>query len=44
MKWIVQITNFNFGKKLENLFELRHQKWSGYRPPKIKTFEHIWQS
>ena len=44
MKWIVQITNFNFWKNSKNLFELRDQKWSGDGPLKTKTSEHIWES
>ena len=43
MKWILEITNFNFWKKLKNLFELRDQKWWGDQPLKTKTFEDMWQ-
>ena len=43
MKWILEITNFNFWKKLKNLFELRDQKWWGDQPLKTKNFEDMWQ-
>ena len=30
-------------KKPLSEFEIRHQKWSGYRLQNKKTSEHIWQ-